>query len=243
MKKLFCLVLVGLLSISCVAFADTITIDLDTASIEELETAKDAIEARIAELKAVAITPADEIYITRGNGTQILNDFIEPSTISRFVVTADTKFIVTYNKMNIQLTVKSIGCNYADFIDCTDGFSQVMIESQGEWAIDYSPLKRTYSPYMSGNGSYVTDYFAIKTPAIVTFTVEGDYSLCHVSQYSIDENGKVHLVGTPIDQYISGQETFDIIVKSKKDNAQYFFFEINCHDDVKWSIKECFYEQ
>lgn len=237
MKKLLCLVLVGLLSISPLAFADTITIDLDAASIEELETAKDAIDARIAELKAVTVAPA-EMYITRGNGTQILNDFKEPSTVSRFVVTADSKFIVTYNKMNIQLTVKSIGCNYADFIDRSDGFSQVMIETQGEWVIDYSPLKRTASPCMSGNGSYVTDYFTIKTPAIVTFTVKGDYSRCHVSQYSIDENGKIHLVGTPIDQYVSGQETFDVIVKSNKDNAQYYFFEINCHDDVKWSITE-----
>lgn len=240
MKKLLCLVLVGLLSLSPVAFADTITIDLDAASIEELETAKDAIDARIAELKAVTVAPADEMYITRGRGTQILNDFKEPSTVSRFVVTADSSFKVSYNQWSFDSNARC----YIECFDHTDDIPQVMIETQGKWMIDYSPLEKAASPYMTGKGAYVTDYFTANTPQIVTFTIQCDGRYggrgTSLTLYGIDSNKCINYIDRLITyEHISGIESFDVIIKQgyHKD-IDFYFFAIDCPANASWSITE-----
>ena len=72
MKKLFIASLVFSLLLASVSFAETLTINLETSTTDELKTARDAIDKRLAEIRLANAPTIDEAFTISGNGTQIL---------------------------------------------------------------------------------------------------------------------------------------------------------------------------
>lgn len=183
------------------------------------------------------ILQIDDKYVVKGSGTQILDPIPLYSDLSRFVVMADGKFGVTFNSWNHD----SNGYSYANYVDASRDVSQVLIETKANWVLECSPLKEMASPYASGIGSYITNYFKATPPMIVTVTVECDGMLggsgVSLKQYGIDKAGKVHVVDDLIErEYIYGRESYDVIIKQGRAEDQFYFFAFNCAANAKWSI-------
>ena len=85
MKKIAYVLMLLVLGCS-VALADTLTIDLDNASLDELMSAKRTIDQRINELNR-SVQSSGEEYILKGNGTEIRAVDITLAPLSRFVFT------------------------------------------------------------------------------------------------------------------------------------------------------------
>lgn len=241
MKKLFCLVLVVLLSISPVAFADTITIDLDAASIEELEAAKDAIDARIVELSNNDTVVDGETITLTGSGTKILDGFEIDAQLTKFIAscTEDTK-ITWYTADGNSSTYGKYGesqKSYSTLIKFPITITTIMIESQGEWQFTFSPIGAMVSPCCAGTGSFISDAFQVSPPHIAHITLTCDtYELCSVSLRSIRKNGTLGYEEViPWGTRVHGTTTYDVIIKPEKD-VVFYIWEVSCPPNVSWSI-------
>lgn len=242
MKRILAMILV-LLAITGCAFADTISVDLNSATEEELKIARDAIDAKLMEIRLANATTLDDTYLIKGNGTQILNSFELTAPISRFVATCDkdTKVTLYIDGKDSPNTYGEYGesqSSYSSYFVNPHTITSMMVESQGNWEFDFSPLVMMDSPYTSGTGSYVTDMFTVSPPCIVTFSFRTSrYSqLCSVVLHSIDTNGKIGYESViPWGTYVSDSDSFDIIIKPEPNIAAYFW-EISCSADVDWKI-------
>lgn len=220
MKRLFALFLVMLVLMPIHSLAETFSVTFENGEWN------------------MSFEQADECkYIVEGSGTQILDPIPLYSDLSRFVVMADGKFGVTFNSWNHD----SNGHSYANYVDASRDVSQVMIETKADWKIECSPIKEMDSPYTSGMGSYITDYFRATPPMIVTVTVECDGMLggsgISLRQYGIDKEGKVHVVDDLIEnEYIYGTESYDVIIKQGLWESEFYFFAFDCAANAKWSI-------
>jgi len=241
MKKLFCLVLVGLLFISPVAFADTITIDLDAASIEELETAKDAIDARIAELSENDTVVDGETITLTGSGTKILEGFEIDAPLTKFMAscTEDTK-ITWYTDDGDSTTYGEYGesqKSYSTIIEFPITITTVMIESQGEWQFTFSPVGTMASPCCTGTGSFISDGFQVSPPHIAHITLTCDtYAFCSVYLRPIRKDGTLGFEEViPWGTRVHGTTTYDVIIKPEKDVVSYIW-KVSCPPNVSWTI-------
>lgn len=243
MKKVFILSLVFSLFLSSMAFADTVTVDLVTATADELKTARDAIDKRLAEIRLANAPTIDDSFFIKGSGTQILPGIELDAPFSRFVATCDDSIQVTYysGANNAESTYGKFNSNnsHADYIINPASISSIMVETQGNWQLDFSPIGLIDSPFTDGAGSYITDVFeAPTTPCIITVTLNGknDAGYGAVTLYSINKNGTVSYSDTVVDyEFVHEVEYFDAIIKPDS-SAVAYFWDISCPSGMQWSI-------
>lgn len=245
MKRFFILFLI-LLPFVSVSFAETLSIDLNTASLDELVNVRDAVDKRIESIKVSMIRSDEkETHTITGNGTKIL-DGIAIKVPSRFVATCSEDTRVTWyvagdDKPHTYGEYGESQSCYSEIIGKPITLTSIMVESQGDWNLEFSPIGVMDSPDVSGIGSYVSDRFVITPPCMVSITLEGTGvagygGLCSVYLYSISKNGKLK-TETFVDwgTNVFDTESFDFIIKPEKDIISYFW-KVNCSTDVKWSI-------
>lgn len=241
MKRFLSLFVLCLLLCS-IAIADTVTVELDTASIEELMEARSLIDRRIAELSQ-DVTPESNPFILRGSGTEILQVNMTLEPLSRFVFICaddDAEYTITLNGEDKKWLSE------AEYFETKSEISRVMVQSQEPWTIDVSPIGHIDTPFISGNGNYVSDRFVIDSPSIVSVTFDytaggGNYwnERCSLVLYKIDSNGSVHA-----DYLVSSEEVYEgktITVDAMvdiDDNTQHCFWGINCNSKIKWAISD-----
>lgn len=237
LKRIFLFLLSLMLFVPC-AFADTVTVDLDTATVDELKAARDTIDVRLAEIRIANAPDVDNSFIVSGNGTQILDGFDIVADFSRFSATCDDDIKVTYyyNNTSRSFDHASRMC-FAWCIDEPISITSVMVESTGNWSVDFSPISTMDSPYTTGVGSYVTDRFSVTPPCIVRITLEaGDYyDYTNVTLWKIHSDGRTSTENMVYNEIIIDEESFDVIIKPEKDIVSYFWM-INCPVDTNWSI-------
>ena len=240
--KRFLFVFVLCLLFCSFAIADTVIVDLDTASVEELRDARSLIDKRIAELSQSESTESNA-FILSGTGTEIreVNMTLEP--LSRFV------FTCADDNAEFTITINGEDKKWLPEVDCFDTkaeISRVMVQSKKPWTINTSPIGYSDTSFISGNGNYVSDRFSIDSPSIVSVTFDytaggGNYwnESCSLILYTIDINGAVHT-----DYLVSGEQvyegdtiTVDAIV-DVDDNVQYCIWGIDCHSKIKWTISD-----
>lgn len=239
MKRILSIIFVCLLCCTC-AIADTVVIDLDNTSIEELQAVRALIDRRIAEMSDIADEP-DASYILSGTGTDIRNIDVTLAPLSRVVFTCadgDAKYTITVNGED-QKWLSAAG-----YFESATAISRIMVQAQDPWTIDVSPIGFIDTPFISGSGNYVSDRFTISSPSIIRVTFDytaggGNYwnESCSLVLYTIDSKGAVHT-----DYLISSEQvyegktiTVDAIV-DVDDDIQHCFWGVKCNSKIKWSI-------
>lgn len=239
MKKIAYVLMIFALVCS-VAIADTLTIDLDNASLDELMNAKRTIDQKINELNR-SVQSSDEEYILKGNGTEIRAVDITLAPLSRFVFTSsdpDADYTITVNGEQKDWISKS------SFFATESTISTVMVQSKKPWQLDLSPIGFIDTPFISGAGNFISDRFIIDSPSIVTVTF--DYSSgngnfwnesCWLVLYSVDAKGSVSTNYLVSGEQVYEEEsiTLDVIVNLDS-QAQYCFWGVQCNSKIKWSI-------
>lgn len=240
MKKLLVLVVVLCLLVP-VALADTLTLDLDTASVEELEAAQSAISDRISELRS-ASEPAEEDIMLSGTGTTIKTGVEVKWVPARVTVTGAVK--VTLAGGQYDLGFNSYQAEYACDVLTDPATYDVLVEGEGDWAILIEPLREGAAMEMSGSGPYVTDFFPIPAATIVHAVMDataledlGVASLYLSLGYQYDS------IEAWTEDTVIGDTLFsvplrlekDAIVKPTGDRTQYYWI-IDVPIGTEWSI-------
>ena len=94
MKKMITVILVLLLCLPAFALASTLTIDLSTATLDDLLQAQQQISDRISELHSASAPSADRIEFS-GNGAAILSDVKISFSPSRIILQAEDRITAT----------------------------------------------------------------------------------------------------------------------------------------------------
>lgn len=214
--------------------------DLDNASIEDLQAARTLIDKRIAELTQL-VYQIDDSYVISGAGTEIREVNVSLVPLSRFVFSCadgDAEYTITVNGED-QKWISEAG-----YFETEALISRLMVQAQAPWTIDVSPIGNIDTPYISGTGNYVSDCFTIDSPSIVSVIFDytaggGNYwnEPCSLLLYMIDVNGNVHtdyLISNE-DVYEGKTITVDAIIDVDEDITR-CFWGIKCNGRIKWSL-------
>ena len=239
MFKRFSIFLLSILIITSAAFADTITIDLDTATADELQAARDAINERIADILASDLSSVSEKFTLKGKGTKILEGVDLLYTPARLFVKSTAEIKVTLCSDGKNRTYdgsNSSGLQFAHLIDKEQSISSIIVETQGEWSLEFSPIELTQKMITSGSGSCITDYFLVSPPQIVSISFnDGWYAgYTYIYLYKIHANNSVSCEEWMWQDFVT-DETFDYIIKPES-NVKAYFIMISCPHDTRWSI-------
>ena len=229
MKRLISLFVI--LSLLCsVACAEVVTVNLASATEEQLLKARDAIDARLAEIRLADAPVIDESCIIRGKGMEILTDVEVKNIISRFNVHSKGDVTVSCYNGNERLYLH-------DYIAGAQTIPMIIVEADEEWYIDFSPIGKMDSPYISGKGSYTSDVFVVSPPTIVTITLSqtaGYFDYTNINLRYVDKNGGCWIADTVM-QLALAPQCIDYIIKPEED-AVMWFWTIDCSDNIEWSI-------
>lgn len=233
MKRFFLLILT-LMAFPPASLADLITIDLDSASIDELSAARSAIDAKISDIALASAPDKSGIYLLSGKGTQILDGITLSSNLSRFVVTSNDAKVTYYSGDESNTLTCSDGGTYTYFEKPTE-IQAIMVESSSEWKIDASPIGWMDDPYITGSGIFISDRFEVQPPVIVTISINHDRrrGWSNVALSKVKSDGSVYTEW--IANYVKSPTTIDAIIKPEKDVVSYFW-RFNCPESVEWSI-------
>ncbi len=238
LKRIF-LFLLSLMLFTPAALADTITIDLDIATTEELQTALDAISARLAEIRTSDIPAAGDKFTVTGKGTQLLEGVDLRYSPARLFVKSSEEIKVTLCSDDRNRTYD--GRNNSDYqfayvIDEQRSISSIIIETQGEWSLELSPIEPTDQIAAIGSGSHITDCFQVSPPHIISITFNdgwyGGYTDIYL--YKIHANNSVSYEEW-MWQDIVFDETFEYVIKPEG-NVKAYFIMISCPHDTQWEI-------
>lgn len=165
MKKLLALVL-ALLLVAASAAAETITLNLETATLEELQAAQTAIGERISQLRAAA-APAGEAITLTGTGTAILSAVEVVQIPARVTVAGAVKVTLSGGKWGDHI-FNSFAKAEGSCDVLTDAATfDALVEGTGDWSITIEPLKDGGTLALSGVGPYVSDFFPLDAATIV----------------------------------------------------------------------------
>lgn len=231
--------LLSMLLIVPVAYADTVTVDLDIATIEELQAARDAIDARLAEILSSTLSSNGDRFTLTGTGTQILEGVDLPYSPARLFVKSDKEIKVTLCSDGGNHTYdggNSSGYQLAYVIDKQQPISSIIVETQGNWSLEISPIEFVEQLSTSGSGSNVTDAFFAAPPAIVSISFSGGRYLgyTYIYLYKIHSDGSVTSEKWMWQDFMPDGK-FDYVIKpEEKINA--YFVHIRCPHDTQWEI-------
>ena len=247
--------LVVLLALPAGALADTLTIDLANATIEDLQAASAAIEARIDELAQPEATEAppsepeaSDIIHYEGDGTSIVSDMQLPHEYN-LVAYDTTDRMTTYklvdNASGTTLSSTMIGLQSRDIIGKPHE-AKLLVEGEGEWSVEITPIS-TESPVgtidFSGIGSAATLAFTLDTDVILSLHLEAPdgqsnfLSSTYLYKYSLMDGGELRsealLIGERLDD--NGICDKDVIL-SPLDGAIAYVLALECEPDQEWTL-------
>lgn len=232
-------------------FANTVTctvnppsmlnLNLDTANLDELKNAKEIIENRISELQSSEPISSSEIIEISGSGTSIISDITIPFSPSRIIVNCDGKLdgeLIGDTNFSFSANTQT-----AKFFDGSGSFD-FLVEASGDWSISIEPIVYSQTFPISGTGEYVSDFFDLDSPMIVT--VKGDpstsssqftnliFKLHHQYEYLTSWGYDAltnEFMSQKDDQFVK-----DVILKPVNGRDQYCI-SITCDPGVQWSIE------
>ncbi|HNW87942.1 MAG TPA: hypothetical protein PKJ47_13515 [Candidatus Limiplasma sp.] len=239
MKKLLALIL-ALSLLGSSALAVTVTVDLDTATLQQLVDAQTAIGDRISALRK-AQAPASEGILLSGSGTSIQSGVEIAQVPARLTITGKVKvtlsggaFDYTYNSWQDSASCDAI---------TEAGTFDMLIEGEGDWTIAVDPLVDGGTLALSGTGPAVSDFFPLSAATIVHVVMDAttldDYSAslyCKLgSQYeNIDAWSEDTVVGDSLFSSPLKLEG-DGIIKPVKGRDRYYWV-MNVPIGATWSI-------
>ena len=170
-------------------------------------------------------------YTIKGNGNQTVCDIKINVKYSRFVGHGEKGTKITCYDENGKYT-------YYYLIQGQEVISKIVVETQGDWYIDFSPIGFMATPSVSGHGSYYSDFFMIDKPTIVSIKADGGENGIDsfgVSLYYVDKEGKIRLADPGFidcDSY----PLSTVYIALPDEDAVAWLWHIGCFDNVEWSI-------
>lgn len=250
MRKAASIITAALLAIApASALADTITIDLDTATYDDLAAARDQITARMDALLAAQATPApaeaaDGMHYS-GEGTAIVSDVQLPYEYNAITYTA------------------SIGTSYKLRDDKDDTFSsslggqecnvvagprtgKLLVEGKDAWTLDIAPLATASAlTAAEGTGCYVSPIFPLDSDTIINLHVidpDGKRELrdalsIDARLYALKGEGKLSSDSLVIGGSTDDSNTYNAdLILSPVDGAIGYVLEINMIPEYQWTV-------
>ena len=240
MKKLIVITLSAVLLFPVFALATTLSVDISTATLDELQQAVLTIANRISELRAVA-APSSERLELSGIGTTILSNVTIPFSPSRIIIETDGDFSATLTGGPYDHNFSTDLYN-AVFFD-EQGTYTLLVEAKGAWTFTVVPIMPGASLPLSGTGSYVSDYFELPVPMIVAVKcAPGSMTeyLTHFNvilhcQYENSNSWRNDYLSAEMVTPSSGLFQEDVIINPISGRMQYCI-SVSCNPGVEWSI-------
>ena len=238
MLKCFISLFAVLILLSSQVFADTLTVDLDTATSAELQSALELISTRLNELNALSMPVSNDKFVYTGSGTHVLQGVNTSFSPIRMVAQSTSDIKITLcagDKTKTYDGGNSSRYQFSHWIN-EQFISSIIVETQGEWCLEFSPILSTMETHITGNGSIITECFAVTPPQLVTISFDdglyGGYT--YIDLYKIHDNGFITSEEW-LWQDIVQNESFDYIIKPEN-NILAYFIGIRCPHDTNWDI-------
>lgn len=239
MKKLIILGMVLALLLPSAVLADVLVDGWQDATMDELQQAQQDISNRISELRAAASVDVDSVELS-GSGTSILSDVVIPFSPSRVIVECEDDTSVKFTGEEYDYTF-SAKTREESFFSAVGTFD-LLVESPGAWTVVVEPIMDGGMLPMNGNGPFVSDFFELPAPMIVSITADPagmDAFLTNLivklhNQYeNIDSWGGDSLTN----ELLSTDDSFaaDVILEPVDGRDQYCL-SVTCEPGVEWSI-------
>ena len=242
MRKVLGVLLALLFLLPAAAFANTITVNLEEATLEELQTAQAAIQERMDVLLADQPGQGDVICLT-GTGTTILKDV-------NILFYPARMHILSENRMTVTLTGGPYEMAYyieyspAVRVLTFGGTFTLLIEAEGDWTIEFSPIEEGGYCEAAGSGAYVGDFFELTEPMVFTASFDGAnlpagvYDYMELNFFKQFEYGDEWGYDNPFyDDLETGEfVSKDFIVKPTTGHKRYFW-QVVCNPYVTWTIR------
>lgn len=240
MKRFFCIFLALLTLAASPALAQTLTIDLETATIEELTAAQTQIGDRISQLRAAA-APAAEAIVLTGSGTSILSG-VEVATVpARLTIEGKVKLTLSgeYDH-TFNYAQESFAC---DVLTSAETF-EALVEGAGDWTITIEPIKDGGSIVASGVGPWVSDFFPLESASILTIKADASGMDALLSNVIVQLYQPLRYIDTYNPKSLTNDlitatgDAFAADVIAKPDEAGALcFWHVKVAPGVAWSIE------
>ncbi len=240
MKKIWCILLVLLTLAASPALAQSLTIDLETATIEELTDAQQQISDRISQLRAAAV-PAGEAVTLTGTGTSIVSGVEVSAAPARLTIEGKVKLTLS-GEYDHTFNIAASNAFTCDVITKAETFD-ALVEGEGDWTITIEPIKDGGSLVASGVGPFVSDYFPLDSAAILTVTADASGMEALLSNVSFNLYQPLKYMKTYSRDILTnelitandGAFTSDVIAKPDEAGAMCFWY-VDVAPGVAWSI-------
>lgn len=243
MRKLITLALVLMLALPAAATAEILAPGWQDAPVDELLAAGQAINERVAQLRAAQSTSAEGLLF-QGSGTSILNDVAIPADPSRVILTSlkgKAKATLSGGAYDIVYEIKD--GQTQEFME-KGGTYTLLVEADGDWSFEVQPIRQGGSLPLEGSGAYVSDFFPLTAPLIVSIKADlGEMTdllslttlrLHH--QYEVSEAlWQDRVLITNLISSASPDMSGDIILSPVKGRDLYVI-SVDCAPGVSWSI-------
>lgn len=243
--------LITLAPMAALADAD-ISIDLTTATLDELQNAQAMIEARIDELTQQQATsaPTDESEVLHyeGTGTAIISDLQLPYEYNQILYTTDnmdTTYKLVAVDSNETLSFTRIGLPERDVVGGNHN-CKLLVEGEGNWSMDIKPIElddMSDTIDFTGVGSAITPVFILDTDKILSLHVKAPdgqgnrLTFVHMYMYALTGDGELRkdivLTGGQLDDSNAGVK--DFILSPVKDATGYVL-ALTCEPDHEWTM-------
>lgn len=241
MKRIFCVLLTLLILAASPALAQSLTIDLETATIEELTDAQQQIGDRISQLRAAAAPTGEAVTLT-GTGTAIVSGVEVAAAPARLTIEGKVKLTLS-GKYDHTFNITASNAFTCDVITTAETFD-ALVEGDGDWTITIEPIKEGGTLQASGVGPFVSDFFPLDSATILTVTADASdmdallsnvifnlyQPLKYVNSYSSDALTNELITAN------DGAFTSDVIAKPDEAGALCFWY-VNVAPGVAWSIE------
>lgn len=248
MRKAASIITAALLAIApASALADTITIDLDTATYDDLAAARDQITARMDALLAAQATPApaeaaDGMHYS-GEGTAIVSDVQLPYDYN----------VITYNasrgtgyKLKSEEDKQLSYCFGGQQCDIVTGprIAKLLVEGKSEWTIDIAPLATASALTASeGTGCYTSPIFPLDSDTIINLHItdpDGSDDMgdsIDATLYMLTDDGRLYDDALVIGGGLADDGTYDAdLILSPVDGATGYVLVVNGLPAYQWSV-------
>lgn len=250
MRKAASIITAALLAIApASALADTITIDLDTATYDDLAAARDHITARMDALLAAQATPApaeaaDGMHYS-GEGTAIVSDVQLPHDYNVLTYTAGTG---TGYKLKGEDDKQLAYCFGGQQCDIVTGprTAKLLVDGKAAWTMDIAPLATASAlPAAEGMGCYVSPVIPLATDTIVSLHITDpdgrvdmqDGLSIDVTLYALMDGGRLYSDALVIGGGLTGSGTYDAdLILSPVDGATGYVLVVNGLPEYQWTV-------
>lgn len=242
MKKTIAFIALCLVLLSpVIALCDVLALEWNSESLDSLIAARSELDTRISELRAAQNSTTDNVMIS-GNGTSIKTNVVVPFAPSRVKVSGDVEIKITGGEY--EKRIDATYTQYSVVLWDEKGTFTILAEGNGDWTVEFEQIVAGDSFPMNGEGPFVSDFFELTTPMILTINIDYSGMTTRSSSVSVQLNNQYKNIESWDHTYLVSEFEYansdpysaDVIIQPTKGRDQYCI-SVECSPGVKWSIE------